>query len=692
VNLFTRFFLILLAFALVPVVIIGVWIFSSTSAVRDNSRRLHQQLVGLTSDTAQTYLMEVQRSLGFVEELQRNRAGDERANFRALQRAAATRSAFSLLAVLDPVGQETLRLADPVLYPASTFVSRAKEDSVQQMRKSGLIALGRPVIVHNHALLPIAHPLPNGRILYVQYSLDPLWKRINDLRVGASGRILLVDGQGHPLPGLGEGAPALKWKTSPLTADSGWLEAVPTSAGTMVAAYAKVPALGVWALSLQPRAEAFSQSERFVQQAAAFLMLLSMLVLVGAYWITGRLTRPLNLLTSGAQRAAQGDLKQPVPEIGWGELSVLARTFNKMTQTVREYQALQVDRIIEEKARVAALVHNIPAGIIMAGFGGEIVYTNAMAALILGAPEVAGPQQTTRNVRDIIKSPELLELAQTLIQRRKRNDSIEVDIKGRDGTNRGTFLAQGVTVSGEKRDIGILLLLRDVTMERNLEKMKEEFLHSIVHDLRSPLSAIGAFIETMQKSKSLADKERTYMTYATQAVTRLRDLVSDILQMAKLESGTLELKKSQVEAQAILDSMRNLNSMQAEQRKINLEFLLGNTPHALVCDSGLVERVVMNLIGNAMKFTPEGGRITLKIGTMDGEMEFSVQDTGPGISKQNLKAVFEKFRQLDGGQMRQGYGLGLAICKKIVELHGGRIWVESEEGHGSRFIFRLPLN
>ncbi len=689
-NLFARFFLILLAFALFPVLVLGVWIFSSTAAVRDNARSFHQELASITSDSVDSYVAEMNRSLAFVEDLERDRKQDSARDFRTLQRAAAVHSSFLVLSILDPVGHEVMRLADPNLYPLPEFADRSREPAVQEMRLTGRIALGRPRLVKGMPILPIAHPLPNGRMLYVEYSLRPLWQRINKLKVGASGRLMLVDAGGQPLPGMSPGA-VPSWKKSPFSGPSGWLERIRTSSGTMVGAFSAAPSLGVWALSLQPRAEAYSHSERFVEQAAAFLLLLSLLVGTGAFWITGRLTKPLNLLIAGARRAGQGDLKQPVPEVGWGELSVLARTFNQMMKTVRDYQAMQVERIIEEKARVAALVHNIPAGIIMAGFGGEIVYANAMAALILGAPELAGPS-AGRNIRDVIRSPQLLELTQSLIMRRKRSDSVEVELTGSDGSNRGVFLCQGVTVSGEKRDIGILLLLRDVTMERNVERMKEEFLHSIVHDLRSPLSAISAFIETMQKSAAVSEKERMYMRYAAQATARLRDLVSDILQMAKLESGTMELKKSIVDVQGILDSMRDLYTIQAEPRKIALDFVRGSAPHALSCDSGLVERVVMNLIGNAMKFTPEGGKITVEIGTRDGEMEFSVQDTGPGIPKMALKSVFEKFKQLEGGQMRQGYGLGLAICKKVVELHGGRIWVESEEGRGSRFIFRLPLN
>jgi signal transduction histidine kinase len=222
--------------------------------------------------------------------------------------------------------------------------------------------------------------------------------------------------------------------------------------------------------------------------------------------------------------------------------------------------------------------------------------------------------------------------------------------------------------------------------------MKEEFLQSIVHDLRSPLNAIEVFLQISAPSQNLSEREKKYMGYASDAARRIRNLVSDILDMAKLESGTMTLKLEPVTAASIIENMRSLYTLQAQARQVSMDFVLGNPAPEMRCDRQLIERVVMNLLGNALKFTPSGGRITLTIADAGAnEEEFSVQDTGSGIPKNSLALVFEKFKQLDEGlAARSGYGLGLTICKRVVELHGGRIWVESEEGKGSRFVFRIP--
>ena len=247
-----------------------------------------------------------------------------------------------------------------------------------------------------------------------------------------------------------------------------------------------------------------------------------------------------------------------------------------------------------------------------------------------------------------------------------------------------------------QREIGIVVTLRDVTAERDLVQLREDFYHGIVHDLRSPLSSIDGFTEIMRArwGKLSPEQENTYVGYVRQSAQRMRQLVSDILDTAKIESGTMELKLEPVPVADFVTRTQGVYALQTDTIGVAMSFELGSAaPQPLRCDRNLVERVLLNLLGNALKFTPQGGKVALRVGAVVGgqEVEFAVQDTGPGIPKDKLEFVFEKFKQLEGRSKSAGYGLGLAICKKIVELHQGRIWCESEAGQGSRFIFRLPL-
>jgi signal transduction histidine kinase len=192
------------------------------------------------------------------------------------------------------------------------------------------------------------------------------------------------------------------------------------------------------------------------------------------------------------------------------------------------------------------------------------------------------------------------------------------------------------------------------------------------------------------KKMTLDEKATRYVEMARKASERLSDLIKNILDIAKFESGTMTLNTTRFSAGSLLTAVQEINRVPGENKGVAVE-VEPTAAGELAGDAPLLDRVLMNLVGNALKFTPSGGRITLGATAVGAEVEFFVRDTGPGIPADKVHAVFEKFKQLDrDAAARSGYGLGLSICQKIVDVHGGRIWVESQEGQGSRFIFRVP--
>lgn len=692
-TLFARFFLVLLAFSLAPVVATGAWFLRSTERTQESAREFHRQITGLSAAIVDDSVARLNRTIGFVQDLERL-AANEAQELVILHQAVNTFPALALVSILDASGRETARVAAAALFKQSRPAQRGSDPLVREALRTGVVRISPVELIQGAPALRLVHPLSGGRAVYAVYALDDLWERIRTLEVGSEGRILLIDAEGRPLPGLIEGFPEPGWKgPGALTEKEGWLESIPTAAGPMVGGYTLAGGLGWRVLSLQPRAEAFAVGENFLFQALSFLGLIAVLVAGAAIWITGRLTRPLNALVGAAKKASRNEFDQKVPEVGWGELDLLSTAFNEMMGQLKAYEELQVGRIMQEKAKVEALIHTIPDGIVLAGFDGKIAYMNASARSILGAgAEDTAPKN--RSVRELLREPVLRDLVTSLLSRRKKTANAEFELLDGNGQRRGVFLCRGVTVTRDKHEIGVLVLMRDVTAERDFDRMKEEFFHSIVHDIRSPLGTIDGFVQIMKERGDMPEKAKMYINYIQGSCDRLRSLVSDILDTAKIESGQLKLEPQPLDVEETLKRMRDLYHVQGETRGIQLGFVKGAQAAApLLCDRNLIERVVMNLIGNAMKFTPKGGRITLQIGAAGpAEVEFSVSDTGPGIPKDKLEMVFEKFKQLGGPAARAGYGLGLSICKKVVELHGGRIWAESEEGKGSRFIFRLPLN
>jgi len=226
-------------------------------------------------------------------------------------------------------------------------------------------------------------------------------------------------------------------------------------------------------------------------------------------------------------------------------------------------------------------------------------------------------------------------------------------------------------------------------------RLKSEFLSVMSHELRTPLNAIIGFSEVLQEagSNGPGDREEKYLVNIETSGRHLLQLVNDILDLAKVSSDSLELHLEDVSVPQLLEDIRKLGHPFAAQRRLWLEVRQSDPLPLIKADPAKVKRVLYNLVSNAIKFTPEGGHVTIDARLEDGSVAISVTDTGIGISEEDQGRIFTLFGQLDSSHTREheGTGVGLVLSKKLVELHGGRIWVESELGRGSTFTFTLPL-
>jgi signal transduction histidine kinase len=254
-----------------------------------------------------------------------------------------------------------------------------------------------------------------------------------------------------------------------------------------------------------------------------------------------------------------------------------------------------------------------------------------------------------------------------------------------------TMNAEHVRSPGKDETLGIVTVVHDITLEKELDSMKEEFLHSITHDLRNPLTAIRGFIRLFQSGQTgaLSPMQSKMLDTMDNASLRLVNMVNDILDLARLESNRLTLHVAPCRIEDISNRIIELFSPQARTNGISLKLETKGENTHLYADPNLIERVFTNLVSNATKFTPDGGTITVRIENEADLVRCSVNDTGEGIPPPYLQKVFDKFQQVEG-HFKGGAGLGLTICKRIVEAHHGKIWVESEVGKGASFIFTLP--
>lgn len=399
---------------------------------------------------------------------------------------------------------------------------------------------------------------------------------------------------------------------------------------------------------------------------------------------------PLRELERGLERWTRGDLSTPLDETHMGGWIRLARQFSRaQTDLQRSLEEAHAELALE-RVRLQTLIEKLPEALIITNLRGDVTFFSAAAMPIIGV----GPRDIHPGGRALFSpiDPERWRMeVQSLLRRHSAGKPVE--IPAADGSV--VIYSTSVTMFSDASsgDFGVLLILRDVTAERRLEALKEEFFQSAAHDLRAPLFAIQGYLRLLRKSLLLNEKQASWFDSVEQSGEKLTLLVKDALDEARIENGHLKIAPTSVDPREMLRRTVKLFAPLADERGIALE---GEpdaaAPASFSADERLVERLLHNLVANALKFTPQGGYVRLGCSGGPDCVELTVADTGPGVPENLRSVIFEKFRQLESAGLRAGFGLGLSICAKIVKLHGGLIWVEPGAGGGSRFIARLPLS
>jgi len=384
--------------------------------------------------------------------------------------------------------------------------------------------------------------------------------------------------------------------------------------------------------------------------------------------------------------------RQPRPASSY-DMALLASIGHQIATAITNAQLFQTT--ISERSRLKALIESSRDGIILTTIDGRIVVVNAQALQMLrlpGQPEDwlgIKMRAVANQLRD--HTPEGYQAAMTEIERIQAGD--EPPAEGEVEVTSRVLYWQTLPVRVGTRPMGRLLVLRDMTDERAVERMRQDMTHTMVHDLRNPLSAISTSLGFLTSGMmgEIPPDQRPFLDIASRNARRMLDLVNAILDVSRLESGRMPLEPT---AFSIADLMLEVVQSQtalADEKGLGLES--GAPPTLLPAwgDVKLLQRVLQNLIGNAIKFTPAGGLVRA-MARMDEQagrpiLLVSVSDTGPGIPPEISSRLFQKF--VTGSQEGSGSGLGLAFCRLAIEAHGQRIWVESAPGEGATFTFSL---
>ncbi|MBI5630963.1 MAG: PAS domain-containing protein [Elusimicrobia bacterium] len=347
--------------------------------------------------------------------------------------------------------------------------------------------------------------------------------------------------------------------------------------------------------------------------------------------------------------------------------------------------------LLQERTKLETLIRNIPEALVLSNLRGDILYMNPAAQEVLGVrPEIGQGKLSGEWARTV----EIRQQIQRILENHTRVEVVELQVP-RAGGNVLRHYRTLVTLFSvpDMLEMSVMLLLRDITDERQLDSLKTEFFQAVAHDLRAPLFAMQGYLRLLEKSVGPDKHQQGYFDAINQSCEKLTLFIQDTLDSARIESGQLKLAVSPMNPQLMVSRAMNLFRPLAHEKGIRLETQAGmDAPDSVDVDERLMERVFYNLLSNALKFTPRGGAITVhtrRVGP--GTAEFCVADTGLGLPPEVKSRIFEKFCPRPQGQTVSGFGLGLHICHKIVQVHKGRIWADSEPGRGSQFIIQIPV-
>lgn len=242
--------------------------------------------------------------------------------------------------------------------------------------------------------------------------------------------------------------------------------------------------------------------------------------------------------------------------------------------------------------------------------------------------------------------------------------------------------------------IGSVCVLRDVSREREIDRMKTDFISSVSHELRTPLTSIMAYTATILRDENMPEQtKREFLTIIDEESKRLKNLIESLLEISRIDSGNVEIVREAVDISVLIDQLIPTLRPLAKKKNIQLKTNVSNELGQLQADASKIQSMIMNLVNNAIKFTPEHGQVSISARRQGQEVVIEVTDTGMGIPKEDIPKIFDRFYRVHRpGRQIQGTGLGLAIVKEIVNMHAGRIEVESEPGNGTTFTVFLPLD
>lgn len=403
------------------------------------------------------------------------------------------------------------------------------------------------------------------------------------------------------------------------------------------------------------------------------------LVVVLAFWISEHTLRPIRQLTKAAEQVDAGRFAHGTILDRKDEIGTLSRALNKMSENQdRDFRLLE-----SEQEKLYGILTAMSDGVIITDSQGIVQMVNPAAAMLFNVQE---HQAIGHTLTEVLRHHSLVDLWKKSRETAEQQ-SLALDL----GAEKISIHVVISPMSGALQDAS-LIIIQDLTRLRRLETIRQDFVSNVSHELRTPLAAIKSLAETLDEG-ALEDESvaRKFLSMMTKEIDSMSMIVQELLDLSKIESGRAPLQKREISMEELLESVMDRMDHQAVRAGLTLSLQLQDPLPQINVDVDRIQQVLVNIIHNAIKFTPPEGKINICSSQKDNEVQIEVHDTGIGIPDEDLPRIFERFYKGDRARSGGGTGLGLSIAKHVIEAHGGKIWAESRVGEGSSFYFTLPV-
>jgi NtrC-family two-component system sensor histidine kinase KinB len=417
----------------------------------------------------------------------------------------------------------------------------------------------------------------------------------------------------------------------------------------------------------------------------------AVLALLLAWGLAEAIVRPTERLIESIRHIGRGGAREPLAVTSADEIGQLTAEFNRMLERLRAYEESNQGRLLSERRKSEVILKAIRDPVVVLDPEMRVAMLNPSAEQVLGVKEEVA---MGRHFLEATGRAELFAHLKSALEpgggsARDEQPTVAIRVQGEERH----FRVDAVPLRGQDGGPGgCVAVLNDVTWFKQVDRLKSEFVSMVSHEFRTPLTSIAMGVGLLKESGAVApgSREAEILDAVSEETDRLTRLVNELLDLSRLEAGRLEMVIRSTPALPLLERAVAPFQAQAAEKGITLTVAPPDEPVAVLADGDKMTWVITNLIGNALRYTPAGGTVTLAVERKGELAVLSCTDTGIGIPPEAQTRIFEKFYQVPG-RPGGGAGLGLAISKEIIRAHGGRIWVESRPGQGSRFLITLPI-